>query len=65
LPAGWIAYEYRVVPQFSDGSGVLVSYSLNTLAATENFSDVAIYRPRFLDVRLPGIRGPGGPVADP
>jgi hypothetical protein len=65
LPAGWIAYEYRVVPQFSDGSDVLVSYSLNTLAATENFSDVAIYRPRFLDVRLPGITGPDGPVSDP
>jgi hypothetical protein len=65
LPAGWIAYEYRVVPQFSDGSDVLVSYSLNALAATENFSDVTIYRPRFLDVRLPGIKDPARPVTDP
>ncbi len=65
LPAGWIAYEYRVVPQFSSGSDVLVSYSLNSLNAGENFSNASIYRPRFLDVKLPGISGPAGAVADP
>jgi hypothetical protein len=65
LPSSWIVYEYRIVPQFSRGSDVLVSYSTNTLNPAENFSDVAIYRPRFLDVRLPGIRGPAGHVTDP
>jgi len=65
LPAGWIAYEYRIIPQFSSGSDVLVGYSLNSLNASENFSNASIYRPRFLDVKLPGISGPAGAVADP
>jgi hypothetical protein len=65
LPAGWIAYEYRIVSQFSSGSDVLVSYSLNSLNSAENFSNVTIYRPRFLDVKLPAIKGPSGPVTEP
>jgi hypothetical protein len=65
LPRGYLTYEYRIVPQFSSGSNVLVSYSENTIQATANFGDVAIYRPRFLDVKLPGIGGPSGAVTDP
>lgn len=65
LPGGYLTYEYRIVPQFSSGSNVLVSYSTNTIRPAENFGNVEIYRPRFLDVRLPGIEGPSGPVADP
>ena len=65
LPGGYLTYEYRIVPQFSRGSDVLVSYSTNTIRPAENFDDAAIYRPRFLDVKLPGIDGPSGPVTDP
>jgi hypothetical protein len=65
LPAGYLAYEYRIVPQFSGGSDVLVSYSLNTLLPGGNFGSTLTYRPRFLDVRLPGIPGPSRAVTDP
>lgn len=65
LPGGYLTYEYRIVPQFSHGSEVLVSYSTNTIRDAENFSDATIYRPRFLDVTLPGIAGPAGPVTEP
>lgn len=65
LPSGYLAYEYRIVPQFSSGSGVLVSYSLDTTVAGGNFGDITTYRPRFLDVKLPGIGGPAGSVTDP
>jgi hypothetical protein len=65
LPGGYLTYEYRIVPQFSSGSNVLVSYSTNTIRPADNFADARIYRPRFLDVRLPGIAGPSGPVAEP
>jgi Domain of unknown function (DUF5005) len=70
LPYGYLAYEYRIVPQFSSGHDVLVSYSIDTLRVdgsclNENFYDAAIYRPHFLAVRLPGIRGPAGAITDP
>jgi NRPS condensation-like uncharacterized protein len=65
LPAGWISYEYRIVPQFSSGRTVLVCYSTNAIRPEENFANVTIYRPRFLDVTLPGIRGPVGHVTEP
>jgi Domain of unknown function (DUF5005) len=65
LPDGELAYEYRIVPQFSSGSDVLVSYSLSTVAAGGNFSSTLTYRPRFLDVKLPGIPGPSRAVTDP
>ena len=65
LPHGYLTYEYRIVPQFSRGSHVLVCYSTNTIRPADNFSRAAIYRPRFLDVTLPGIPGPAGPVTEP
>jgi hypothetical protein len=65
LPSGYLAYEYRIVPQFGSGSDVLVSYSLDTTVAGGNFGDITTYRPRFLDVKLPGIGGPSGLVTDP
>ncbi len=65
LPAGYLAYEYRIVPQFSHGPEVLVSYSLNTIHPASNYADVTVYRPHFLDVRLPGIPGPASPVTTP
>jgi hypothetical protein len=65
LPDGYLAYEYRIVPQFSGGSDVLVSYSLNTTLTGGNFGNILTYRPRFLDVKLPGIGGRSRPVTDP
>jgi hypothetical protein len=65
LPKGYLAYEYRIVPQFSGGSDVLVSYSLNTTVTGGNFGNIIIYRPRFLDVKLPAIGGPSRAVTDP
>jgi hypothetical protein len=65
LASGYLAYEYRIVPQYSSGASVLVSYSLNTTNLTLNLTNSSIYRPRFLDVRLPGIKGKAGLVADP
>ena len=65
LPHSYLAYEYRIVPQFSSGSEVLVSYNIDTTRLGLNFSNVSIYRPRFLDVKLPGIPGPSGHVIDP
>jgi hypothetical protein len=53
------------VPQFSSGSNVLVSFSTNTIRPSENFANATIYRPRFLDVKLPGIGGSSGLVTDP
>ena len=65
LPSGYLAYEYRIVPQFSGGSDVLVSYSLSTTGAGGNFGSISLYRPRFLDVKLPAIGGPSRAVTDP
>jgi hypothetical protein len=70
VPAGYLTYEYRVVPQFSNGSNLLVSYSQDTTRVDascmgENYYDSSIYRPRFLDVTLPGITASGGPVTHP
>ena len=65
LPTGWISYEYRIVPQFSSGRTVLVCYSTDAIRPAENFANVTIYRPRFLDVTLPGIGGPAGHVTEP
>jgi hypothetical protein len=66
-PFGYLTYEYRILPQFSDGSDVLVSYSTDTLrqdesCMAENYYNARIYRPRFLDVQLPAIGGPSGAV---
>jgi hypothetical protein len=67
VPYGYLTYEYRIVPQFSSGSDVLVSYSTDSLRVDdsclfENYYNATIYRPRFLDVRLPGIGGPAGSI---
>jgi hypothetical protein len=63
--SGIIRYEYRIHPQFSSGSHVLIGYSTNSLnidyaCMPQNDYDARIYRPRFLDVQLPGIAGPSG-----
>jgi Domain of unknown function (DUF5005) len=67
VPYGYLTYEYRIVPQFSNGSDVLISYSTDSLRLDdsclfENYYNASIYRPRFLEVQLPNIPGPSGPV---
>lgn len=67
LPDGQLAYEYRIVPQFSDGSNVLISYSTDSFRVDnsclgENYMNASIYRPRFFSVQLPNIAGPTGLV---
>jgi hypothetical protein len=67
LPYGYLAYEYRIVPQFSSGSDVLISYSTDSERVDdscmyENYYNARIYRPRFLEIRLPGIGGHSGSV---
>jgi hypothetical protein len=69
VPAGYLTYEYRVVPQFSNGSNLLISYSQDTTRVDascmgENYYDSSIYRPRFLDVTLPDM-AKSGTVTDP
>jgi hypothetical protein len=66
VPFGYLTYEYRILPQFSNGSDVLVSYSTDSARVDdsclyENYYDARIYRPRFLVVQLPGF-SPSGPV---
>jgi hypothetical protein len=70
VPNGYLTYEYRIVPQFSNGDNVVISYSEDTervdgSCMLENFYDSSIYRPRFLDVTLPDLVGGGGAVSDP
>jgi hypothetical protein len=65
LPGGYLAYEYRIVPQFSSGTSVLVSYSVSATGPGGNLAAVSVYRPHFLDVSLPGIGGPAGAVTAP
>ncbi|MEV4576638.1 DUF5005 domain-containing protein [Nonomuraea jabiensis] len=65
LPFGRVQYEYRIHPQFSNGSRVLVGYTPNTLRIDnacmgENDYDARVYRPRFLNVVLPGLSGSSG-----
>jgi hypothetical protein len=70
VPSGYLTYEYRIVPQFSNGINVLVSYSTNTARVDgscllENYYNATIYRPRFLDVQLPDIGDAGGAITEP
>jgi len=70
VPNGYLTYEYRIVPQFSSGDYVLVSYSQDTERVDgscmgENYYNSSIYRPRFLDVTLPNVDTSGGSVTDP
>jgi hypothetical protein len=73
VPSGYLTYEYRIVPQFSDlaDGNVLVSYSQDSAredasCILENYYNATIYRPQFLDVQLPNlpIRSSGS-VTDP
>jgi hypothetical protein len=75
VPSGYLTYEYRIVPQFSNLSDgeVLISYSqdselVDASCMLENYYNSTIYRPEFLDVllpNLPDLSSSSGSVTDP
>ena len=48
----FFTYDAHVHPEFTDESGLLVSYDVNTFDSGELLSDVESYRPRFIRVKL-------------
>jgi hypothetical protein len=69
-PTGFLDYEYRIVPQFTAGGDVLISYSQDSVNVDpscmfQNYYDATIYRPRFIDVQLPDIGGSSGSITHP
>ena len=61
-----IVYGARLHPEQNCGSGFVVSYNVNSLTPGEDYDDVSIYRPRFIEVTLPGTPDtadlPGAPT---
>jgi hypothetical protein len=49
---GLFTYDAHVHPEFTDASGLLVSYDVNTFDAGELLSNVDSYRPRFIRVKV-------------
>jgi fibronectin type 3 domain-containing protein len=57
LPAGetcaCFSYLPQLHPEFASSGELVLSYDTDTLNSAENYSYVAIYRPRFIDVAWP------------
>jgi hypothetical protein len=49
---GLFTYDAHVHPEFTDATGLLVSYDVNTFDADELLSNVDSYRPRFIRVKI-------------
>jgi fibronectin type 3 domain-containing protein len=49
-----IVYDARLHPEQNCGSGYVVSYNVNSLTSGGDYSNVANYRPRFIEVNFPG-----------
>ena len=49
---GLFTYDAHVHPEFTDASGLLASYDVNTFDPSELLSNVDSYRPRFIRVRI-------------
>ena len=49
---GLFTYDAHVHPEFTDSSGLLLSYDVNTFDPDELLSDVDSYRPRFIRVKV-------------
>jgi len=47
-------YDVHVHPEFTDATGMLVSYDVNTLKGSELLSNVDSYRPKFIRVKIGG-----------
>lgn len=50
--ANIFTYNPHVHPELSTPDTLLVSYNVNTMDNDEQYSDISIYRPRFVDVRF-------------
>lgn len=50
-------YNPHAHPELSAGGRMVVSYNVNTMVNDELYTDVSIYRPRFVDVTFEGVRG--------
>jgi hypothetical protein len=50
--ANIFTYNGHVHPELSTPDRLLLSYNVNTMDNAEQFSDISIYRPRFVDVRF-------------
>lgn len=48
-------YNAHAHPEFTRNGELLVSYNVNSLSFADDMSDVRLYRPRFIRVRLPEI----------
>jgi len=67
LPASnTIVYGAHLHPEQDCGTGIVVSYNVDSLSGLANYQNVSIYRPRFLEVHLPGppdkAKLPGAPT---
>jgi len=56
------AYDAQLHQEQADPGKLLMSYNLNSLDEDDNYRDVRIYRPRFVDVTWPRP-APSGPAA--
>lgn len=54
--AGNIVYDAHLHPELSRAGRLLMSYNVNSLDAEKMYSDVRIYRPRFVEVDWPRER---------
>jgi hypothetical protein len=54
-----IVYDATVHPELGDAGRLVVSYNVNSLDPEDDLADVAVYRPRFVDVAWPLPAPPG------
>jgi fibronectin type 3 domain-containing protein len=48
-----ITYDARLHTELGSATKLVISYNVNSLQASDNYADVRIYRPRFIDVTWP------------
>ena len=58
LAIGYLACEYRIVPQYSSGADVLVSYSLNTTDLTLDLTNTGPHEQQHLPAAIPRCPAP-------
>jgi hypothetical protein len=51
-----VTYNATVHPEFSEGGRLMLGFCVNADTWSRVFADAALYRPRFMTVRLPVIR---------
>ena len=48
-----ITYNAHAHPELTANGELLISYNVNSLQSGDDYADVRIYRPRFIDVTWP------------